>query len=76
MGTFAQNGGSVNRTLHYDYSTKNFHRFAANAAPGSGPKEIYVSRADMPQPVEQVELSVVVRPGVGNAVEKSKPARA
>lgn len=63
------------RTLHYDYSTKNFHRFAANAATGSGPKEVYVPKADMPQPVEQVELTLTIRPGVSNVAEKSNPRK-
>lgn len=44
-------------TLKYEYSTKNFHKFSA--ASGT-PKEIYIPRAEMSHPVEEVTATVQI----------------
>lgn len=68
MGTFALNGGSMQATMKYDYSTKNFHRFAA--ASGT-PKEVYIPRSEMPQPVAEIQVAVTI-PNVTPVLERVK----
>ena len=57
--------------MTYDYSTKNFHRFVD---PSGTPREVYIPRAAMPQPVLSIEVDTKVRDGQV-VPEKVKPAR-
>lgn len=63
----------MNSNMRYDYSTKNFHRFTKVA--GNGVSEVYVPRADMPQPVAEINVTVAVI-NSQPVLEKTKPAKA
>lgn len=55
--------------MQYEYSTKNFHRYAV--VNGGVPKEVYIPRADMPKPVSEINVAVTVNSSI-EVAEKVK----